>query len=163
VGLCFVVAGYVLRDSKRRNVHAGLSVPRGWRCLLTRARVCLPQSSKNAHLQQCFCIRFFLVLANGLAEFTATSQVKHSSQRIRSSDDVDIATRNRLEADGLYSSEAFAQRAVTVVNAHASEENGQPQQPLFLFMPFTAPHTPTQVCTHLPFVIVVNNGPCQWS
>ena len=61
-----------------------------------------------------------------LAEFTATSQVKHSSQRIRSSDDVDIATRNRPEADGLYSSEAFAQRAVTVVNAHASEENGQP-------------------------------------
>jgi hypothetical protein len=86
-----------------------------------------------------------------LAEFTATSQVKHSSQRIRSSDDVDIATRNRPEADGLYSSEAFAQRAVTVVNAHASEENGQPQQPLFLFMPFTAPHTPTQVCTQSIF------------
>ena len=100
------------------------------------------------------------MLANGLAEFTATSQVKHSSQRIRSSDDVDIATRNRPEADGLYSSEAFAQRAIAVVNAHASEDNGQPQQPLFLFMPFTAPHTPTQVChcTHLSFVIVVNNA-----
>ena len=48
--------------------------------------------------------------------------------------------------DGVYSSEAFAQRAVTVVNAHAdaNAEEEEEEQPLFVFMPFTVPHTPTQ-------------------
>ena len=48
--------------------------------------------------------------------------------------------------DGVYSSEAFAQRAVTVINQHAdtrtTEDGGT--APLFLFMPFTVPHTPLQ-------------------
>ena len=48
--------------------------------------------------------------------------------------------------DGVYSSEAFAQRAVTVINqhadAHTTEDGGT--APLFLFMPFTVPHTPLQ-------------------
>ena len=46
----------------------------------------------------------------------------------------------------MYSSEAFAQRAVTVINqhadAHTTEDGGT--APLFLFMPFTVPHTPLQ-------------------
>ena len=46
----------------------------------------------------------------------------------------------------MYSSEAFAQRAVTVINqhadAHTAEDGGT--APLFLFMPFTVPHTPLQ-------------------
>jgi hypothetical protein len=47
--------------------------------------------------------------------------------------------------DGVYSSEAFARRAMAVVNAHADANAEEEEaQPLFVFMPFTVPHTPTQ-------------------